>query len=269
MSNIGEYSLFKYPSSRVATFDVCEIGRKKHAMQALVEIDVTKARKLIRQRKKEGINVSFNAWLLKCIGCICDEYKIIHGVKKGRRNVVVFDDTDISIIVEREINGKNVPLPYVIRKVNEKSISEILQEIRTVQKQPINDEGDYVLGGNTSKAMMKAYYNLPGFIRRFFISRIIKSPKLTKEQMGTVVVTSLGMMGKFNGWIIPISIHPLTFAVGSIIKKPTVVNDTIEIREHLFLTVLVDHDIVDGAPAARALSKLIKLLENGYGLDTK
>ena len=80
------------------------------------------------------------------------------------------------------------------------------------------------------------------------------------------MITSIGMMGKINGWVIPVSVHPLSFAIGSIVKKPGVVKDKIEIREYLFMTVLVDHDVIDGAPAVRALSKLTKLIESGYGL---
>ena len=84
--------------------------------------------------------------------------------------------------------------------------------------------------------------------------------------MGTVMITSVGMMGKIDGWVIPVGVHPVCFAIGSIVKNPGIVNDNIEIREYLYMTVLVDHDVIDGAPAVRALSKLTKLIESGYGL---
>ena len=66
--------------------------------------------------------------------------------------------------------------------------------------------------------------------------------------------------------VIPTSVHPLSFGVGSIIKKPGVIDSRVEIREYLYMTVSVDHDIIDGAPAVRALSKLTGLIERGYGL---
>jgi pyruvate/2-oxoglutarate dehydrogenase complex dihydrolipoamide acyltransferase (E2) component len=84
--------------------------------------------------------------------------------------------------------------------------------------------------------------------------------------MGTVLVTSLGMIGKVNGWLIPYSIHPVCFALGSVVKKPSVVKNNISIREFLEITILIDHDVIDGAPATRFVSKLSKLIENGYGL---
>jgi pyruvate/2-oxoglutarate dehydrogenase complex dihydrolipoamide acyltransferase (E2) component len=266
MNLIGNYTQKADPISRISTEDVCVLGLKKHAIQALIEIDVTEARRMIRENKKKGMKISFTAWIIKCISCVCEEYKLIHGVKKGKHKVVVFDDVDISILVEREVQGEKVPLPYIIRRTNEKSISDIFHEIKQVQRQSVENEGDYVLGGGMNKFFMKAYYSLPGFVRRLFIKRLMHSPILTKKNMGTVVVTSLGMMGRFNGWFVPISIHPLTFAIGSIIKKPGIIHDTVAIREFLFITVLVDHDVIDGAPSARALARLIDLLEKGYGL---
>lgn len=266
MNQNDKYSLKTFPASRVATFDVCEVGRKKHNMQALIEIDITKARKMIRENKKNRIRVSFTAWVLKCISCICAEHRLLHGVKKGKYDAAVFDEVDISILVERDVKGQKVPLPYVIRNVNNKTITEITNEVRQAQKQPIEDNSDYVLGDTSRKSLIRIYHYLPGFIRRFLIKILVKSPRLTKKHMGTVVVTSPGMMGRFKGWFIPISIHPLTIAIGSVVKKPDVFENEIVIRDHLYMSVLVNHDVIDGAPAARALTDLISLLENGYEL---
>jgi pyruvate/2-oxoglutarate dehydrogenase complex dihydrolipoamide acyltransferase (E2) component len=79
--------------------------------------------------------------------------------------------------------------------------------------------------------------------------------------MGTVVVTSIGSVGRLPGWVIPRSMHNLCFALGSVIRKPWVVGDRIEIREILHMTVLFDHDVVDGAPAARFMVNLVERLE--------
>jgi len=55
--------------------------------------------------------------------------------------------------------------------------------------------------------------------------------------------------------------------VGGIAWKPAVVERRIEPRVILNLTVLFDHDIVDGAPATRFTRRLVELMESGYGLD--
>ena len=93
------------------------------------------------------------------------------------------------------------------------------------------------------------------------------NPKVAKKNMGSVIITSIGMMGKINGCFIHSSVHPLSFGVGSIIKKPAVIDDEIEIREILNMTVLIDHDVMDGAPMARFVTKLSKNIESGLGLS--
>ncbi|MDQ7094787.1 2-oxo acid dehydrogenase subunit E2 [Desulfosporosinus sp. PR] len=267
MKNIGEYRTEEFPVSRIATIDIGAAGLRKHHIKALIELDVTEPQNLIRARKRQAETISFNSWLIKCISLTVEEFKQIHGIRKGKRKAVLFEDIDISIVIERKVDGKKVPLPYVIRKTNKKSVSDIDEEIKSGQKQLIKGKRDYILGQEKkNRVLMKTYYLLPGFIRKLIWNRIIKSPFLSKQNMGTVMITSLGMVGKINGWVMPVSVHPLCFAIGSIVKKPGIVRDKIEVREYLYMTVLVDHDIIDGAPAVRALSKLTKLVENGYGL---
>ena len=269
MDNIGAYTAEEFPLSRIATIDIGQAGLKKHHIKALIELDVTEARRLIREKRQQSEKISFNAWLIKCISEAVANQRQLQAIRQGRRKLVLFEDVDISIVIEREIDGQKVPLPYVIRRANEKSIAAIGEEIRSGQHQAIEGEDDYVLGERQNRLAMKMYYWLPGCIRRLIWKRLVGSPFLTKANMGTVMVTSVGMVGRINGWVIPVSVHPLCFAVGSIIKKPGVVKDRVEIREYLHVTVLVDHDVIDGAPAVRALSKLVRMVESGYGLQEK
>jgi pyruvate/2-oxoglutarate dehydrogenase complex dihydrolipoamide acyltransferase (E2) component len=44
------------------------------------------------------------------------------------------------------------------------------------------------------------------------------------------------------------------------------VEDRIEPRDILNLTVAFNHDVVDGAPAARFVQRLVDLIEDGSGL---
>jgi len=260
------YDIEKFPESRIATFDIGRVGMQKHHIKAFVEIDVTDARKMLREKKKTMPELSFNSWLIKCIGAAASENPHIHAMRKGRRSLVLFKDVDISIVIEKEVQGKKVPLPYVIRRTNEKSISEICREIKTGCDQAVENEGNYVLGENKQASFMKLYYLMPGFLRRLIWQIITGNPFIANKTMGSIAVTNVGMMGKINGWVLPVSVHPLCFAVGSIIKKPGVVDDKIEVREYLYLTVLADHDVIDGAPAVRIISKLSKMIESGYGL---
>ena len=64
----------------------------------------------------------------------------------------------------------------------------------------------------------------------------------------------------------PFSMHPLSLAFGSLNEQAVVNHGEIQIREILHLTVGVDHDVIDGVPAAKFVDDLVTKLEKGSGL---
>jgi len=158
-----------------------------------------------------------------------------------------------------------VPIPLVIEKTNEKSALDITLEIEKAKNQELNDK-DIVLS-KKSDISEKLYYRLPGFLRRTIWKIMLRNPEFIYKKMGNVVITSVGMMGRINGWFIHKSVHPLSFGIGSVLKKPVVIDNEIRIREILNMTILVDHDVIDGAPMVRFLNDLTKYIEGGEFQD--
>jgi pyruvate/2-oxoglutarate dehydrogenase complex dihydrolipoamide acyltransferase (E2) component len=75
------------------------------------------------------------------------------------------------------------------------------------------------------------------------------------------------MFEKGASWgIPPVPPTSLWVTVGGIGEKPGGVDGQIVMRNSLSLTISFDHDIVDGAPAARFTQRLKDLIESGYGL---
>lgn len=256
----------RFPKTRMATFDVVELGRKKHHMKGLLEIDVTRPLDLIREfRVKNDQQLSFTAWLLKTIGTTLIDFQQAYAYLYSKKKAVVFEDIDIAITVEREYHGMYVPLPYVIRQVDQKSMVAITEEINTVKNRPITSK-DVVLGQDRISLAAHIYYSLPGFMRRMIWKHYLLKPGPANKNMGNVAFTSIGMMGNASGWFIHTSVHPIAFGVSSIKKKPGVIGQNIEIRSFLHMTVLLDHDVIDGAPMARFITKLSKNIESGLGL---
>jgi len=52
---------------------------------------------------------------------------------------------------------------------------------------------------------------------------------------------------------------------GVIGEKSVIVDGQLEFREYLSMTISMDHDIIDGAPATRLALRLKELIESGYG----
>ena len=88
--------------------------------------------------------------------------------------------------------------------------------------------------------------------------------KLSVEELsgGTFTVTNLGAF-EIDAFT-PIINVPQTaiLGIGRIVKQPAVVGDQIVVRETLTLSLTFDHRAVDGAPAARMLQSLKRLVEN-------
>ncbi len=261
---MSRYKINKFPKSRIATIDVCEIGKQKHHIAGMIEIDVSESREKIKKYKRVAGRISFTAWLIKTISLTLKEYENAAAYLKGNRKIVVFNDINISIVVEKKINGQKVPMPVIIEKANERTIESITKQISDAQDSVLTTQ-DIVLQ-RKSDWMERFYYILPGFVRRSVWRFLLKHPQMAFNRMGNVAITSVSMMGNVSGWFIPVSVHPVCFGISSIMKKPVVVDDKIEIREMLNMTILLDHDVFDGAPMARFISDLSKNIKNGTGL---
>ncbi|MDY7014230.1 MAG: 2-oxo acid dehydrogenase subunit E2, partial [Cyanobacteriota bacterium] len=259
MDDIGTYEERRFPEFRNPTLDTLDLGQTKHHIPLLLEVDITKAREYMREFKaRTGDRLSFTGWVMKCIGQAVSEHKSIQAMRRGRKSLILFDDVDISVVVERSVGhsdnfSETLPMPYVLRKTNKKTVQEIDNEIRTAQKELLG-AGEVQLGVRRNVHLTKVFTLMPRFIRNLLVwRRLTKDPFFAKKTMGTVGVTSMGSASKYSGygWAIPIGIHPVVFALGNIARKPGVVGDEIAIREYLSMTVLFDHDVTDGAPVFR------------------
>ena len=262
-----KYRYKKIPRSRIATFDVFSFGLIKHHVSAMLEFDVTESRKKLRDLRKNGDKVTFNAWIIKVISSVLLKHPEASGYIYNKGKLIIFDDINISFIVEKNIDNNRVPIPLVIEKTNEKNVLEIALEIESAKQQELSAV-DTVINKKASLSE-RLYYRMPGFIRRSVWKFLLGNPKTAFRKMGNAAVTSVGMMGRINGWFIHRSVHPVSFGIGSILKKPVVVDDDITIREILNMTILVDHDVIDGAQMVRFLNDLTEYIENGKEIPDK
>lgn len=263
---MADHRILKYPKSRVATFDVGKIGNRKHHICGLLEIDVTEARGRIKEKIRNGEDISFTSWLIKVIACTINENPYIHAINFRGNSQVAFDSVDISLPLEREVNGVKVPLAALIKNADRLSISEIDGVIREAAKREVRNEKDYVLTERKRRSLTSLFFKLPQALRMLVWKHLLSNPFRIKENMGTAIITNMGMTGQAPGWIIPKSMHNLCFGMGSIVKKPWIVNGEIVPRDILHLTILIDHDTVDGTPAAIFTDKLVKKIQSASQL---
>jgi pyruvate/2-oxoglutarate dehydrogenase complex dihydrolipoamide acyltransferase (E2) component len=248
------------PPFRQLVADGMELAGRKHCIHALVEVDITEPRERIRRiRERTGEAISFTGFIVHCCGKAVDEDKHLHGYLDWRNRLVLFDDVDVSLPVERRQEGQPVVLQTVIRAANRKTVNQIHREIRELQTKE--------LGETQWGRWLRWYVLIPRFIRGLFFRFARKAPTVLKRFNGTVLVTSVGMFGTIAGWGIPLPGHTLCVTIGGIESKPIMVDGQLRSRDHLRLTVSFDHDIVDGGPAARFTQRFASLVRAGDGLE--
>jgi pyruvate/2-oxoglutarate dehydrogenase complex dihydrolipoamide acyltransferase (E2) component len=255
-----DYQVVPYPKMRRLEAIAYRSAGRAPMIHGLVEVDVTRARTLLRDHKvKTGEALSFTAFLIACLAQAVDEYKAVQALRLGRKHLLLFEGVDVYTPVERDVAGQKHIMPTIIRAANRKTLREIHQEIRAAQVQDVTKAWEGLKVPRWPWVLLS-----PAF--RVMVWMTARSPHLRKKYRGTVALTAVGMFEKGAGWGIPLPDHSLWMTVGGIGEKPGIVDGHIAIREYLSLTISFDHNIVDGAPAARFTRRLIDLIESGYGL---
>ncbi len=266
MNNKPEaYHIVDLSPGRRLMINMLNLAGPRRSMIGLLEVDVTTPRQLIATYKERtGEAISFTGYLTLCLGRAVDENKEVQAYLKGSKQLVLFEDVDVGVMVEHTAGGKRRLMGYVVRAANRKKLLEIHNEIRAVQAAPL--PASRGLPGWFQTAML-----LPGPLYRIFRTYIRwagrRDPSMVIAMGGTVSITSVGMFGEgHSGWGIFPATEVLGLVVGSIAWKAGVVEGRVEPREVLHLTLIFDHEVIDGAPAARFTHRLVELIENGYEL---
>jgi pyruvate/2-oxoglutarate dehydrogenase complex dihydrolipoamide acyltransferase (E2) component len=251
------YRIVPFSINRQMVAAATSVGREQSNIHAIIEVDISKPRRLIREiRERTGENPSLTAYVTTCLAKTVSEYPHFNAFRKGRQ-LVILDAVTISVLVEREIDGEIVPENLGIRAAQSKTYWQIHEEIRAAQNHAGSDLG--ALAGITWLKF------IPRFLLRTFVKIASKNIRMM-ERYGAVGVTAVGMFGKKNQplWLIPIvGGATVAVAVGGIVDRPCVSDGRLESREHLCLTITFNHDIVDGAPAARFVKRFSELLMSG------
>ena len=174
--------------------------------------------------RKFGVKITYTDIFVKAVGLALEKHPILNSSFK-EDHIEVFKDVNVGIAVATE-EGVLVP---VIKKVNEKSLIEVAKE------------------------------------RERLVDKARKS-ELTLEEMsgGTFTITNVGM---FNVDIVIPVINPPQSAIlgiGKIIKKPVVIDENVEIKQMVTLSLIFDHRTTDGAQAAEFLNTLGEILQRPY-----
>jgi pyruvate/2-oxoglutarate dehydrogenase complex dihydrolipoamide acyltransferase (E2) component len=264
----GPYQIVDLSKGRRVWINALALSWPGHPIFGLLEVDVTVARRCIKEHKEQtGETLSFAGFLTYCLARAVDEDKSIQAHRKGDKKLILFEDVNVGLMVEHKVGEKAALMGHVVLAANHKTFRQIHDEIRRVQADPVPP-------GRGMAGWFRSLMLLPWPLSKLVIALLRlnsrRDPTIAVSMGGTVDITSVGMFGGgHSGWGLSPTFHPVGLVVGGISWKPTVVDGRIEPREILNLTVTFDHDLVDGGPATRFVKRLVELIESGYGLVEK
>ena len=182
-------------------------------------------------------------YLIKSFALTVEKHKWMNSfIAHGKQ--IFLDDIAVSILMERNIDGVSVPEPMVIHNVDRKSPSEIADEIRIAKDKSNNGRS---LGDLSNTWYFKF---IPGRLLKTFV-RMADQNIGMGIKYGKLAITSVGMFATRPMWILPHGSATILLSVGT-----TSTEKEGQGAGKLHLTVSFDHDIVDGAPAARFVEDL-------------
>jgi hypothetical protein len=163
-----EYKTESIPKMRRFSLDAGYLGSKRHIVHGLIEVDVTKARKAIKDHENTtGEKLSFTAFVIYCLSKTIGENPHMHAYRNWRNQLVIFKDININSMVEIETGSRKIPIPHIFKAANRKSYLDIHNEIQSSKKNPKE---------TAEKNFMEWFLFLPAFIRRAFYWVVMRIP---------------------------------------------------------------------------------------------
>ncbi|WP_435925146.1 dihydrolipoamide acetyltransferase family protein [Paenibacillus sp. DYY-L-2] len=193
----------------------------------MIEVDVTNLVQLRNKikdefKRKEGVNLTYLAFLLKAVVSAIKDYPIMNSVW-GVDKIIVKRDINISLAVGTE----DSVLTPVIKKADQKNIAGLAREIEELATK--------VRAGKL---------------------------KLDDMQGGTFTVNNTGSFGSILTQPIINYPQAAILTFESIVKRPVVINDMIAVRSMANLCLSLDHRILDGVICGRFMQRVKDNMES-------
>jgi pyruvate/2-oxoglutarate dehydrogenase complex dihydrolipoamide acyltransferase (E2) component len=248
-----------FPSSRRLVTAAVRAGRRIAPMTGLFQVDITTARRLLTEMDPP---LSLTAYVVACVGRAAANHPEVHAYRDWRGRLVEHRHVDIQVLIEVPTSRGPFGLVHVVPDADLRSVADITAEIRAVKAHPAATGN-----GRLLDTLAPALGRLPGLYRAMYA--VMSRSHRVHNAIGTVQVTALGMFADGGGFAIaPPTLASLAVVVGGISKSPVEVDGHLETRDLLDLTVSIDHNVVDGAPATRFAADLRQIMRRAAVLTS-
>lgn len=214
----------RIPLSGIRKVIASAMVHSKTTIPQVTHFDEVEVSQLVEHRQRlkpyfndEGVKLTFLAYVVKALTEVLKKYPMLNAsLDEQTDEIIMHDHYHIGIAVDTE-RGLVVP---VIKNAEQKSLYNVAKEIEELSQKARNG--------------------------------IIKADEMTG---GTCTISNIG--SEKGSWFTPIINSPQAciIGIGRIEKKVVVINDNIEIKPLMALSLSYDHRIIDGVIAQKAINE--------------
>lgn len=242
-----------FPADRRLVTAAMRAGRRTAPMYGLMDLDVTTARQFLAASTPA---LSLTAFVVASVARAAAEHPEVHAYRDWRGQVVTHRHVDAATLIEIQTPQGPFGLPHVLRDADIRDVADLSAEMRRVRREP--SSGD---SGAWLERAAPVATRIPGAVRAMYA--IMARSAALRQRVGTVAVTAVGMFAGGSGFgLAPLTLMPLEVVVGGLSARPRVIDGQIQIRDVLDVSLVIDHNVVDGAPAARFAARFRELIES-------
>jgi len=218
----------------------------------VILVDMSAAEVFRRELSREqGVHVSYTVILVKACAIALRSHPSVNSIRDGYR-LINRPSADIGISVYAKHNSAPV---ITIQGADKKDLGQIAEELKRKIREVREGQEESL------EQLQKIARFLPfKFLRKFLFRRFLRHPKVLREgptfQITGDTRTAIDI------------VMPMVFATtaimgfGGIKKRPFVVDDEVVVRPGMYLSLLGDHQVLDGFKPAMFLHEVKRLLEH-------
>lgn len=237
-----------------------------------VDLDVTELEKFITKKRKEGIKTTLTYIITLILGrAIRQEVPELNTfVKRGKIKQREQVDATVSVLLAGGQMGS-----VKVENADQQTIAEISKTIGDkIAQSRKGNENDTMQSKNFLSSIPWPFRNwVFKLYRTLTIHWGISLPGvgLDSNSFGSYVVSNIGSVGLDTGYgsLLPSSNVSFVMILGSVIKKPVIVNDEIVIRKIMTISATLDHRVVDGSHGGKMFRIIKYLIKNPEILESR
>ncbi|NOR75250.1 MAG: dehydrogenase [Draconibacterium sp.] len=237
-----------------------------------VDIDVTELEKYISVQRKLGVKTTLTYIITLILGrAIRQEVPELNTyVKRGKIKQRDQVDATVSVLLPGGQMGS-----VKVENADQLTIAELSKEIGDkIAQSRKGNENDTMQSKNILSSIPWPFRNwVFKLYKTLTIHWGISMPGLglDSNSFGSYVVSNIGSVGLDTGYgsLLPSSNVSFVMILGSVIKKPVVINDEIVIRRIMAISATLDHRVVDGSHGGKMFRIIKHFVKNPELLESR